>query len=169
MAASLLGLLLVSALLYFDTTRWATQPEPWTIPLFIAFIAVFVFQPQLTARIGEWSLRQADKRARRHANKGLRQARKLAPYEADYDLKGDLLVYSRTKDGEWRFAWFQTLGKFRGRGIAIQGESITAVFDRPSSLMPSILILQRGRDWTGQVLQEVGVTLERTNTRGGLA
>ena len=159
MMLSLLGLILVCTLRFFDTRSWSTQPALWYIPLFLAFIVVMVFQPQLAARVREWSQRRSDNQARRLADKRLRAARRLAPYEADYDLKGDLLIYTRCKDGEWRLAWFRALGKYRARGLAVQADSITAVFRRPSSLVPSILILQSDRDWTGQVLREAGVTV----------
>jgi hypothetical protein len=158
--ASLLGLVLISPLLYFDTTSWATQPPPWTIALFIAFAAFFVFQPRIATGIREWSLRSADKRARRHADKGLRMARNLAPFEADYDLKGDLLIYTRGGKDQWQLGWSQALAKFRVGGVAVQMPSITVIFKRSSSLMPAVLILQQGRDWTGEILRDVGVTVE---------
>ena len=159
MVFSLLGLLLVCSLLYYDTRRWATQPPLWFIPLFIAFVAFFVFQPRIVAGIREWSLRSADRRARRHADKGLRAARNLAPFEADYDFKGDLLIYTRGRDDKWQLGWSRALARFRDGGVAVQMPSITVIFKRASSLVPAVVILQQGGDWTGEVLREGGVTL----------
>lgn len=156
---SLLGLTFVCALLLFETRSWSTQPGIWFVPLFVAGFAASVFQPQISARLRERTQRYSDKQARRHADRGLNAARRLAPYEAEYRLEGDLLVLSRAKDGKWLPAWRRALGKYRADGVAIQAEKITAIFRRHSSLTPSILILQDGPDWTARVLQEVGLTV----------
>jgi hypothetical protein len=160
MLLSVLGLALCVALRYFDTRSWSTQPSLWFIPIFVAFIPVFLFQPGIERRVLEWALGRADRRARRNAERAVRAARRLAPFAADYDLKGDLLVYSRGKDGAWRLAWSRMLGKFQARGLAIQSASITVVFRRRSSLIPSVVILQQNPEWPASVLREIGITLE---------
>jgi hypothetical protein len=90
----------------------------------------------------------------------VRAARRLVPFELDYDLKGDLLVYSRGKDGAWRLVWHRVLRKFQPHGLAVQSASVTAIFRRPSSLVPSVVILQQSREWPATVLREIGITLE---------
>jgi hypothetical protein len=144
---------------FFGTRSWSTRPGIWFVPPFVAGFASCVFQPQISARLRERTQRYSDKQARRHADRGLNAARRLAPYEAEYRLEGDLLVLSRAKDGKWLPAWRRALGKYRADGLAIQVEKITAIFRRHSSLTPPILILQDGPDWTARVLQEVGLTV----------
>jgi hypothetical protein len=167
MSASVLGLALCTALLYFDTRSWSTQPSIWFIPIFVAFFLVLLFQPPIGRRIREWSLGKADRRARRNAERAVRAARRLAPFELDYDLKGDLLVYSRGKDGAWRLVWHRVLRKFQPRGLAVQSASVTAIFRRPSSLVPSVVILQQSREWPATVLREIGITLESRQADNG--
>jgi hypothetical protein len=160
MSLAVFGLTLCAGLLYFDTRSWSTQPSIWFIPTFVAFFLVLLFQPRIGRRFREWSLWRADRRARRNAERAVRAARRLAPFEADYDLKGDLLVYSRGKDGAWRLAWSRMLRKFQPRGLAVQSASITVIFRRPLSLMPTVVILQQSREWPASVLGEIGITLE---------
>jgi hypothetical protein len=160
MSASALGLALCTFLLYFDTRSWSTQPSIWFSPIFVAIFLVLLFQPPIGRRIREWSLGKADRRARRNAERAVRAARRLAPFELDYDLKGDLLVYSRGKDGAWRLVWHRVLRKFQPHGLAVQSASVTAIFRRPSSLVPSVVILQQSREWPATVLREIGITLE---------
>lgn len=158
-SVSLLGLLLVGGERYFETRSWASQL--WSIPVFVVFTLIFIFMPWWIAGLQRWSFNLADKRARRNANRCLKQALRLVPYEAEFDFRGELLLYMRGKEGAWQLAWSRMLRKFRDRGVAIQGESITAIFRRPGSLYPSVLILQRDRDWTGSILQEAGITVSR--------
>jgi len=158
---SFFGLSVVSALLYFDTREWAVQPSAWFIPAFVACFLFFVFTPWIVARLKRWSVGRAAKTARRQANRCMSQARRLAPFEAEFDFRGDLLLYLRGKEGVWQLAWSRLLGPLRARGIAVQGEHITAILRRPGSLAPVVLILQRDRDWTTSILQDVGITLRR--------
>jgi hypothetical protein len=156
---SLLGLFGVGALLYFDTREWASQPSAWFIPVFILFVLFFLFTSRVVGSLQRWSFRRADKNARRQADRCLKQARRLAPYEAEFDFRGDLLIYLRGKEGAWNLAWSRPLGTFRQRGMAVQGENVTVIFKRPRSLNAAVVILQRDRDWTASILQDAGITL----------
>ena len=157
--ACLLALLMIGALLYFDTRAWAVQPPVWYLPVFVAFFLFFVFTPRIVAGLHRWSLGRADKRARAQADRCVSQARRLAPYEAEFDFRGDLLLYLRGKEGVWQLAWSRMLGKFRKRGLAIQAENVTVIFKRPKSLQPAVVILHRDRDWTASILEDAGITL----------
>lgn len=156
--ASLIGLLGVAALLYFDTRSWASQPHPIWLAVFAAFIAVFAFIPRLGAAIRAWSLRAADGRARRNAARGVRDARRMAPFDADYEYKTDVLTYARGKHGKWQFVWARPLGKFRDRGRVVHGQSVSVVFRRPGSLLPSVIILNNDPAWTAGILSDAGVS-----------
>jgi len=159
--ACLLAFLLIGALLYFDTREWATQPPVWYLPVFAGLFLFFVFTPRVVVGLQRWSFGRADKRARRMADKCLSQARRLAPYEAEFDFRGDLLLYLRGREGVWKLAWSRALGKFRERGVAVQAESVTALFSRPKSLGPAVVILHRDREWTASILQHAGITVSR--------
>jgi hypothetical protein len=158
---SLSGLALVGALLYFDTQEWAVQPSAWYLPMFAAFFVFFVFTPRVVVGLQRWSFGFADKRVRRVADRCVREARRLAPYEAEFDFRGDLLIYLRGKDGVWNLAWSRMVSKFRERGLAIQGESVTVLLKRPTSLGAAIVILHRDRDWTASILEHAGITVSR--------
>jgi hypothetical protein len=158
---SLLGLFIVGALLYFDTREWAVQPPVWYLPVFVAFFLFFAFTSRFVAGLHRWSYGRADKRARRQADRCVSQARRLAPYEAEFDFRGDLLLYLRGKEGVWQLAWSRLLGKFREKGLAVQAERVTVVFKRPKSLEPAVVILHRDRDWAASILQHAGITVSR--------
>ena len=154
-ALSLLGLTLC---LFLRTGDPNPQSSAWAVTIFCAFALFFIFLPRLTRRVQSWSLRMADKRARRNAKRLVRIAWRLVPFEANYDLRGDLLVYTRGKDGEWQIGWNRKLSKFRDHGLVIQGRSVTAIFRRHSSLLPSVVILQDTPDWLGHALHGLGMT-----------
>jgi hypothetical protein len=154
---SIVALLLCVASLAFDSYMWWRRPEAWAIPLFIALALMFVFFARLRDRLQAWTFQVVQRRARRRADKLVKVARKLAPYEAEFDVKGDLLVYSRGKDGNWQLAWSRKLSKFRNKGVAMQASSVTAIFRKRRSFVPSVVILQIDPTWVSEALQDAGV------------
>ena len=52
------------------------------------------------------------------------------------------------------------LRKFQPRGLAVECASVTVIFRRPSSLVPTVVILQQNREWPAGVLRDIGITLE---------
>jgi hypothetical protein len=157
---SIVALLLCVASLAFDSSMWWRRPETWAIPLFIALAVMFIFSARLRDRLQSWAFRVAQRRARRRADKLVKVARNLAPYEADFDVKGDLLVYSRGKEGDWQLAWSRKLSKFRTRGVAVQASNVTAIFRKPRSFVPSIVILQTDPAWVREALQSAGLAFK---------
>ena len=117
------------------------RAEFWVIPVFAALFVVFSVILRLRTRVIAWAHRNAEKRARRYADKLIKVAVALAPYEAEFDLRGDLLTYWRGKDGQWQMAWRRHLAKYRNRGVVIRGSSTMAVFKKTTSLFPAIVIL----------------------------
>jgi len=128
------------------------------VAIFIAFFAILNFLPRWLPRLQSWTARRSENRCRRRAQKSFKGALKLVPYEAEYDVKGDLVVYSRGKDGEWNVAWHRKLSKFRERGMALQSPNLTVIFRKPNSFLPEILILCGAQDWAGELLREVGIS-----------
>jgi hypothetical protein len=108
-----------------------------------------------------WARRLSEKSCRRHAARLVRDARRFAPFDAHYDFKGSLLVYSRDKDSR-QIVWRRDLFKYRDRGLALRGASVTAIFRRPGSFHPSVVILQDNSDWLTRVLQDTGIASAQT-------
>ena len=71
----------------------------------------------------------------------LRKARRAAPFEAVYDLRGEQLTYSRIEKGQWAQHWHRQLGKFRARGVVLQTPGLLAVFPKPAAVVPAMIIL----------------------------
>lgn len=74
----------------------------------------------------------------------MRKTWRDAPFEAVYDLRGELLAYSRVQNGQWTLRWHRQLGKFRPRGVALQVPGLIAIFAKPSAVLPAITILTTG-------------------------
>jgi len=88
----------------------------------------------------------------------MRKTRRALPFEAVYDLRGDLLAYARVADGRWTQRWHRHLDKFRPRGVALQAPGLLAIFRTSSTVFPSLIVLTgddgamaaawRARGWT---------------------
>lgn len=152
---SLFGLALCLLFAFAEPLLLREPHTLFAIAAFIGFVALFFYIDRFHPTMKAWSLALADKRSRRHAEKLVSIARKLAPFEANFDLHGDLLIYSRGKNDEWREAWNRRLSKFRRRGLAIHAANVTAVFRRRGSLFPSIVILRDGSDWLSRALHAI--------------
>lgn len=160
---SLLGLALTLTFYVLGTPEWAVPPAPWCLPFFGASLVFFCWMPRLRpalqSSVGAWARRVSENSCRRHAQRFVRNARRFAPFEAHYDFNGSLLTYSRDKDGR-RIVWQRDLRKYRDRGLAVRGANVTAIFRRPGSFFPPMVILQDSPDWLTPVLQEAGIQSE---------
>jgi hypothetical protein len=88
----------------------------------------------------------------------MRKTRQAAPFEAVYDLRGDLLTYSRVEKGQWTHRWHRQLGKLRPHGVALRTPGLLAIFSKPGKVVPAIIVLTaedgamaaaiRGLGWT---------------------
>lgn len=161
---SLLGIGLSLAFFILGTPEWAVPPDPWFLLFFCAGLVFFWwiprFVPSLQASVKAWARRVSEKSCRRHAQRFVRDARRFAPFEAHYDFKDSLLTYSREKDGR-HIVWQRNLLKYRDRGLAVRGANVTAIFRRPGSFYPPMVILQDRSDWLTRVLQDAGIASEQ--------
>jgi len=161
--ASLFGIALTLAFLVLGSPEWAVPPDPWFLPIFCASLVLFCRAPRirlsLQTSVSAWARRVSEKSCRRQAATFVSHARRFAPFEAHYDFKGSLLIYSREKDGR-HLVWKRDLRKYRDRALAIRGANVTAIFRRPGSFYPPMVILQDGSDWLTRVLQEAGIASE---------
>jgi len=74
----------------------------------------------------------------------MRKTRRAVPFEAVYDLRGDLLAYSRLENGRWTHRWHRHLDKLRPRGVALQTPGLLAIFPKPGAVIPSMVVLTAG-------------------------
>ena len=89
----------------------------------------------------------------------MRKARQAAPFEAVYDLRGELLAYSRIKDGQWTLRWHRQLGKYRARGVCLRTPGLLVVFPKPGSVVPVVLVLTADDDTVAPAFRAQGWTI----------
>lgn len=89
----------------------------------------------------------------------LRPTRGAAPFEAVYDLRGDLLVYSRIAKGQWTQRWHRHLGKFRARGVALQTPDVLAIFPKPGAVVPAMIVLTAADGALAAAIRALGWTI----------
>ena len=89
----------------------------------------------------------------------LRKTRLAVPFEAVYDLRGDLLTYCRIENGQWTQLWHRKLAKFRPRGVALRTPGLLAIFRRPGHVMPAMIILTAQDDAVAAAIRALGWTI----------
>lgn len=89
----------------------------------------------------------------------MRKTRQAVPFEAVYDLRGDLLTYSRVEKGQWTLRWHRQLGKFRPRGVALQAPGLLAIFSKPGRAVASIIILAAEDGAMAAAIRALGWTI----------
>jgi len=89
----------------------------------------------------------------------LRPTRRDAPFEAVYDLRGDLLVYSRLAKGQWTQRWHRHLGKFRARGVALRTPDVLAIFPKPGTVVPAMIVLTAPDGALAAAIRALGWTI----------
>jgi hypothetical protein len=164
--ASICGLGLCAVRLYFDSSSWTARSNMLLLLFFVTCSLIFAYQPWLVRRTWEWSFRGADRRARRHAERLVRVASRMAPFEADYEFKSDVLTYARGKDNAWHKGWSRPLKRFQARGLAVQAASVTVIFRKRTSFLPSVVILHEDREWPASVMRDAGIAIEIRETPG---
>ncbi|MFL6626589.1 MAG: hypothetical protein ACJ8G1_09110 [Vitreoscilla sp.] len=108
--------------------------------LFLEAVALWMFPPRAD-RIRAAIRRFFERRFGNRAAARMDKTRRDAPFEAVYDLRGDLLVYSRVEQGAWTQRWHRQLGKFRKRGVALQVPGLLAIYANRRLTSPSIIVL----------------------------
>ncbi len=66
----------------------------------------------------------------------LKKAKKLAPYQAEYEINANLITYCRVKNDSRKLAWSR-----KAKGIAYHGNKTTLFFRKWNSILPRMLIL----------------------------
>jgi hypothetical protein len=138
---------------------------------FLLFIVAFETLRRFSEKLSNWmharTLERAGRRGPLRAVRFIRQARRLVPFEADFSLQGDLLTYSRNKDGRWQHAWHRQMTKFCQHGVAMQSPHVIAIFARSCALFPSVVILSDGSDELPLALSALGLRTVQFETFSG--
>lgn len=158
----------LSAFEVFSAGSHATRFFILWMSVFLIFIVAFETMRRLSEKLSEWihvrTLERAGRRGPVRAVRFIRQARRLVPFEADFSLQGDLLTYSRNKDGRWQHAWHRQLTKFCQYGVAMRGHHVIAIFARSTALFPSVVILSNGSDELPLALNALGLRTVQIET-----
>jgi hypothetical protein len=127
---------------------WAGVAGTPAHPVFLALGAILLLEaaalwvlPGRADRINGAVRRRFERLFGNRAATRLDKARRAAPFEAVYDLRGDLMVYSRIENGRWTQYWQRRLDKLRPHGVALQVPGLLAIFGKPGRVMPAIIVL----------------------------
>jgi len=128
------------------------------IPLHISAIIflivglIFFFQPQMQPRIRRWILSRTKRRCTRRASGLLSKARALTPFTIQYNIRDRHVACFQCKGGVWKLRWLRNI-----KGVAFQGLALTAVFSKPTSLYPRMLILHNDASQLKEALDTLGI------------
>jgi hypothetical protein len=122
------------------------------IVFFIITFLLFYFLPSVEGSIKNWTKKRTINTCKKLAKKCVKKARKLTPFQAEYDIKGDLISYYRGQDDVWKLAWSRRL-----KGVAIQGQSATLFFRKWTSIQPTIVILYEGSSPLETILSHLNI------------
>jgi len=120
---------------------------------FVATGLVFYVLPRIEAKLIARMKGAGGPGCRRMAARLVAKARKRVPYEAQYDIKGDLMTYYCGKDNNWQQLWCRRL-----KGFAIVGGNATLFFRKPTSIQPTMLILYENNQALVGVLERLGIS-----------
>jgi hypothetical protein len=124
-----------------DSCSTTTQMEYYIdILFFIVMGLVFYFIPWFFPRLQnfgkDWTETITIKNCRNISRRCVKKARKLAPYQAEYDIKENLITCYRGKNDILKLAW---TGKLKG--VAIHGKLATIFLKKWTSIQPTMVIL----------------------------
>lgn len=158
---SVLGLLLMWVM-WFGGFGWVFKPSQQVLLslVFVLLLILYYYLPRAEQAIYRWTDRVSQKSCRKLAKKCIRQADKMAPFEAHYEIKGDLISYYRCQEHtadepSWEFAWNRRL-----QGHAIQAQNATVLFKKATSIAPQIVILQAQAEPLAGLLKQLKITVE---------
>ncbi|MCH8622340.1 hypothetical protein [Undibacterium sp. TS12] len=90
--------------------------------------------------------------ARTRASGILKTAKKSAPFHAEYDFRGDTVVYHRAGAEKASFVWSRKL-----TGFLLVGHGYTLLFKKEKSLNPYAIFLHEADDGLLPYLEELGI------------
>jgi hypothetical protein len=150
---SVIGLALSLWLLFTGGCRYrGIRLEFIFIPLFMATLALFWntkkrIEKLLAPHTPYWS-----GLATRRTRAMLRVARKTVPFTAEYDLRGEQVVYYRVTGDTANFVWTRQL-----KGFRVCGNGFVVLFRKERSLYPYAILLHDAAAELEPYLDRIGV------------
>lgn len=127
---------------------------------FIGTTLLFYYLPRLEARIISRMKKAGSNSCKRMARRFMSKARKSVSYVAEYNIKGDFITFIRGKEnGNSQQVWSKRI-----KGYAILGENVTLSFRKPTSLVPTMLILYENNEVMESVLKDTEIPYTRIAT-----
>jgi len=160
-----------ASLAIYSYGGWWQRPE---LPLMVVLAALGSFAwfvvPSLSERLYlrtagfrerllAWSTRYSAATCQKAADRIMKFASAIAPYEAQYSLVDTTLQSVRVKNGTSTLAWKRDLDAYRAKGLSVSGETMTVIFRRTGSLLPSACILHRDPAWIRGVLAQFEIPI----------
>lgn len=149
---SALGLLLTVFYLVYPSScpKWFFAKA--YLLFFVLTGVLFYYLPRIQTRYHAW-LKKAGKRGcQKLARRLIASARKKVPFDAKYEINGDIIRYSRGKDDQWQQAWSR-----KAKGFALLGRNATLLFRKPTSLIPTMIILHHDHEDMESTLKDLGM------------
>lgn len=153
LSVSIFGLALSAFYLLYPSTCPKGFSAEGFLLFFILGSVLFYFLPRINARYHAWLKQLGQGGSRRMARRVVAQARKQVPFDAQYEINGDLIRYSRGRDGQWQQAWSRKL-----KGFALVGRNAVLLFRKPTSLIPTMLILHQDPEAMASILTGLGLS-----------
>jgi hypothetical protein len=98
--------------------------------------------------------------AGRGARRMLKVAARTAPFDAEYDLRGDWLTYYRSKNGKHDFAWARRMS-----GLRVGGNGFTLLFKKESAAYPYMIVLHDASTELEACLDAAGIRTNRQSAQ----
>lgn len=128
--------------------RASTTPLILYALSFVIILVIYYISPKSKKSISNWHKKIYDISCKRTARSCVKNAKKLAPFEAEYDIEDELISYYRWHGNIKTHVWSRKL-----RGVAIHGTSVTLFFKKWTSVSPIMVILHQDFDAIKPVLE----------------
>lgn len=130
----------------------STTPLVLYALIFVLILIFYYILPKSKNSISNWHKNIYAISCKRTARSCVKNAKKLAPFEAEYDIDGELISYYRWSDDSKTFVWSRKL-----KGVAIHGTSVTLLFKKWTSVSPTMVILHQDFDVIKPVLEHLHI------------
>lgn len=104
---------------------------------------------KLDAKLNVFNERTNAWAAKKHAKMILRQVNKLAPFQAEYDFRGDLVVYYRIKNDAALFAWSRKI-----KGFFIVGQGFTLLYKNEKAPYPYAVLFHESDELANYLIAQ---------------
>ncbi|MGR8932275.1 MAG: hypothetical protein ACU836_16725 [Gammaproteobacteria bacterium] len=117
--------------------------------LMLIFFGVFYFWLKPRKSIPNWAMKLARKNFKKIAHVCVKEAKKLVPFEAEYQIDADTIAYYRLQNGDKKPVWTR-----KPKGIAVHASSVTLFFKKWTTLSPIMVILHTDFDQLKPALEQ---------------